>query len=194
MNTKPTPDQIFTVYGNMGGDPDQRTIEARTCTKSVYNPVIDGPEERTWTQPEINFLTFSIATGGYDDKPLVWLPCVDWEGLAFRARKGDQVVIHRWRLRRAGPTSTRRTTRRKPSARSSSRICGKTPQDEGPPRGRLIRLGPIPRRLPGPAPRPGAGPTPSGAWEKGGSGGDRAAPGLALREGSRWDPSMKRGD
>ena len=93
MNTQPTPDQIFTVYGNMGGDPEARTIEARTYTKSVYNPVIDGPEERTWTQPEINFLTFSIATGGYDDKPLVWLPCVDWDGLAFRARKGDQVEV-----------------------------------------------------------------------------------------------------
>src|SRR4051812_18431449 len=93
MNTKQTPDQIFTVYGNMGGDPDQRTIEARTYTKSVYNPIIDGPEERTWDQPEINFLTFSIATGGYDDKPLVWLPCVDWDGLAFRARKGDQVEV-----------------------------------------------------------------------------------------------------
>jgi len=93
MNTQPTPDQIFTVYGNMGGDPDQRTLEAKTYTKNVYNPVIDGPEERTWTQPEINFLTFSIATGGYDDKPLVWISCVDWEGLAFRARKGDQVEV-----------------------------------------------------------------------------------------------------
>jgi hypothetical protein len=108
MNTKPTPDQIFTVYGNMGGDPDQRTIEARTFTKSVYSPVIDGPEERTWDQPEINFLTFSIATGGYDDKPLVWLPCVDWDGLAFRARKGDQVEVTGGSAG-PGPTSTRRT-------------------------------------------------------------------------------------
>ncbi|MBW8879031.1 MAG: single-stranded DNA-binding protein, partial [Acidobacteria bacterium] len=22
-----------------------------------------------------------------------WLPCVDWDGLAFRARKGDQVEV-----------------------------------------------------------------------------------------------------
>ncbi len=94
MNTQTTQEPIFTVYGNMGSDPTERTIEARTCTKTVFNPVIDGPEERTWEQPEINFLTFSVATGGYDDKPLVWIPCVDWDGFALRSRKGDQVEVN----------------------------------------------------------------------------------------------------
>jgi len=38
-------------------------------------------------------LSLQIATGGYDDVPLVWHNCVDWDGLAFRARKGDHVEI-----------------------------------------------------------------------------------------------------
>jgi single-stranded DNA-binding protein len=93
MNNQPTSNRIFTFYGNLGGDPERRTIAEKEVTRFVYDPITDGPIEKTWTRPEINFLTFSIATGGYDDVPLVWHNCVDWEGLAVRARKGDQVEI-----------------------------------------------------------------------------------------------------
>ncbi|HEX4960941.1 MAG TPA: hypothetical protein VF173_08895 [Thermoanaerobaculia bacterium] len=34
---------------------------------------------------------FQDRYGGSKDFPLVWHRCVDWEGLAFRARKGDGV-------------------------------------------------------------------------------------------------------
>ena len=93
MTSQPNSNRIFTFYGNMGGDPEERTIEAKQVTRDVYDPMIDDATEKTWTQPEINFLTYSIATGGYKDVPLVWHNCVDWEGLAFRARKGDGVEI-----------------------------------------------------------------------------------------------------
>ena len=84
---------LITLYGNMGGDPEGRTFEAKTINKLVYDPVTDGEVERVITLDEVNFLTFSVACGGYGDKPLRWISCVDWEGLAFRARKGDQVEL-----------------------------------------------------------------------------------------------------
>ncbi len=92
MKNQTTPN-LITLYGNMGGDPEPRRFESKTITKTVYDPVTDGQVERTYTVDEVNFLTFSVACGGYGDKPLRWIPCVDWEGVAFRARKGDQVKI-----------------------------------------------------------------------------------------------------
>ena len=87
------PQQMITLYGNLGGDPESRSIPAKTITKLFYDPIADGPVERLITLDEINFLTFSVACGGYDDKPLRWIHCVDWEGRAFRARKGDNVKL-----------------------------------------------------------------------------------------------------
>ncbi|HEX3557008.1 MAG TPA: hypothetical protein VIA62_27600 [Thermoanaerobaculia bacterium] len=77
----------------MGGDPEERTIEAKEVTRDVYDPVIDDVIEKTWTQREGPLPPFRIAAGGSKDIPFVWHNCVDWEGLAFRARKGDGVEI-----------------------------------------------------------------------------------------------------
>ena len=87
------PEQLVTLYGNLGGDPEERSFPAKTITKQVYDPIVDGPVERVINLEEVNFLTFSVACGGYDDKPLRWIYCVDWEGCAFRARKGDNVKL-----------------------------------------------------------------------------------------------------
>ena len=87
------PQQLITLYGNLGADPESRSFPAKTITKQVYDPITDGPVERLITLDEVNFRTFSVACGGYDDKPLRWINCVDWEGCAFRARKGDNVKL-----------------------------------------------------------------------------------------------------
>jgi len=87
------PEQLVTLYGNLGADPEARNFPAKVITKMVYDEVTDGPVERVITLDERNFLTFSVACGGYGDKPLRWIPCVDWEGRAFRARKGDKLEL-----------------------------------------------------------------------------------------------------
>ncbi len=85
--------QRFTLYGNLGADPEGRSIPAKILTKMVYDEVTDGPVEIQYTRKERNFLTYSVASGGYEDKPLRWTWCVDWEGCAFRARKGDRLEL-----------------------------------------------------------------------------------------------------
>lgn len=91
--TTATEPQRFTLYGNLGDDPKPHSIPAKTFTKTVYDEILDDAVEREFTYPERNFLTYSVATGGYEDKPLRWIYCVDWEGNAFRARKGDRLEL-----------------------------------------------------------------------------------------------------
>jgi single-stranded DNA-binding protein len=89
--TSKTPKNTLSLYGNLGGDPEPHTIEAKSGTRSYYDPIIDDAVETSFDLPERNFLTFSLATGGYGDIPLRWHYCVDWEGVAFRLRKGDRI-------------------------------------------------------------------------------------------------------
>jgi single-stranded DNA-binding protein len=91
--TPKTQQDTFSLYGNLGGDPEPHTIPAKTGTRRYYDPIIDEMLEREFDLPERNFLTFSLATGGYGDKPIRWHYCVDWEGEAFRLRKGDRVKL-----------------------------------------------------------------------------------------------------
>ena len=83
----------ITLYGNLGGDPKPRTFPAKKGTRKYYDHIIDDVVEEQFDVPERNFLTYSLATGGYGDKPLRWIYCVDWEGIAFRLRKGDRVRL-----------------------------------------------------------------------------------------------------
>lgn len=91
--TQKTPKNTFSLYGNLGGDPEEHSVPAKSGTWSYYDPMIDEQVERAYELPERNFLTFSLATGGYNDIPLRWHYCVDWEGIAFRLRKGDRVKL-----------------------------------------------------------------------------------------------------
>ncbi len=83
--------QTVDLYGNLGGDPVERTIPAKTVTKNVYDNMIDEVVEKTYETRERYFLTFSLATGGYGDKPTRWHNVVDWEGIAFQLRQGDRI-------------------------------------------------------------------------------------------------------
>ena len=87
------PKDNFYLTGNLGGDPQPHTLPAKTGTYKYYDPMIDEVLDKEYDYPERNFLTFSICTGGFDDIPVRWHYCVDWEGTAFRARKGDLVTL-----------------------------------------------------------------------------------------------------
>ena len=91
--TKTQNQKTFTLYGNLGADPKSHSLPARSGIATVYDPIIDDIVEREFDQPELNFLTFSVAVGGYGDLPTRWINCVDWEGCAFRMRKGDRVKL-----------------------------------------------------------------------------------------------------
>jgi single-stranded DNA-binding protein len=91
--TQKSSQDTFSLYGNLGGDPESHSIPAKTGTRKYYDPIIDEVVEREFDLPERNFLTFSLAAGGYGDKPTRWHYCVDWEGVAFRLRKGDRVKL-----------------------------------------------------------------------------------------------------
>ncbi|HET9208743.1 MAG TPA: hypothetical protein VFR03_00005 [Thermoanaerobaculia bacterium] len=88
-NQQPT----FSLYGHLGADPEPRSLSAKSGTWRYYDPIVDEMVEKDYELPERNFLTFSLATGGYGDKPLRWHYCVDWEGLGFRLKKGDKVKL-----------------------------------------------------------------------------------------------------
>ena len=51
----------ITLYGNVGGDPETRTIPGKQVTKQFYDPIIDDMIEREFTTPEREVRTFSIA-------------------------------------------------------------------------------------------------------------------------------------
>jgi single-stranded DNA-binding protein len=92
--TSPNQPKRFNLYGNLGADPEPHSVPAKQLIKTVYDEVTDGPIEKVIDLKERNFLTFSVATGGYDDVPLRWINCIDWEGCAFRARRGDKVELY----------------------------------------------------------------------------------------------------
>ena len=56
----------ITLYGNVGGDPETRTIPGKQVTKQFYDPIIDDMVEREFTTPEREARTFSI---GFHEKP-----------------------------------------------------------------------------------------------------------------------------
>ncbi len=92
--TTSNPAKRCTLYGNLGGDPKHHSTPAKTGTRMVYDPIIDEIVEKEYDHEESNFLTFSVACGGDDDTPPRWFNCIDWEGCAFRARKGDGLELY----------------------------------------------------------------------------------------------------
>ena len=56
-----TSQTTITLYGNVGADPETRTIPGKQVTKEVYDPIIDDLVEREFTTPEREVRTFSIA-------------------------------------------------------------------------------------------------------------------------------------
>jgi hypothetical protein len=58
---------VVTLYGNVGRNPESRTIDGREITRNVYDPVIDDFVERTFTMPSRDLRTFTLAISANDD-------------------------------------------------------------------------------------------------------------------------------
>ena len=84
------------IFGNLGSDPEVKTIAGKTVTREAYNPVTDSVEEKTFTNPERTFLVFSLGVNGRDEageQVTSWVRCVDWHCKAEEYRKGDRVRV-----------------------------------------------------------------------------------------------------
>jgi hypothetical protein len=85
-----------TLYGNVGKDPELRTLPAREVTKEVYDSIIDDVVERAYTTRERELRTFSIAVSGRDDQgqPITrWIRCTDWHNLSRLVFPGYRVQV-----------------------------------------------------------------------------------------------------
>lgn len=103
----------ITLYDNVGGDRETRTIPGKQVTKQFYDPIIDDMVEREFTTPEREVRTFSIAVGKKDaegNDVTRWIRCDDWNRLSRLVGKGERV---RSRVTSAS-APTRRTARRRP--------------------------------------------------------------------------------
>ena len=95
MTTQRTPQ--INLYGNLGGDPQTRTLEARTATKEFYDPMIDDVVVRDVTTPERHLRTASLAVTGKDEdgnELTRWHRLVDFQDHLSTYRKGDRIKVH----------------------------------------------------------------------------------------------------
>ena len=86
----------ITLYGNVGSDPETRTLPGRQFTKEVYDPIIDDLVERDFASPEREVRTFSIAVSKKDaegNEITRWIRCDDWKRLSRAIGKGDRVKV-----------------------------------------------------------------------------------------------------
>jgi single-stranded DNA-binding protein len=87
---------LITLYGNVGGNPETRTLPAKTVTKSVYDAILDDMVEKEFRTEEREVRTFSIAVSQRDKdgtEVTRWIRCDDWKGLSRLVAKGDRVKV-----------------------------------------------------------------------------------------------------
>ncbi len=91
-----TQQPTITIYGNVGGDPELKTISGKDFTKNVYDAIIDEVVERQFTGKDKELRTFSIAVSKKDESGTEvtrWVRCTDWKGNSTLLRKGDRVAL-----------------------------------------------------------------------------------------------------
>jgi single-stranded DNA-binding protein len=86
-----------TLFGNLGGNPEEKRLPGRTFSKEIYNPVADGVETIEYTTDSKNFLVYNIAcsfknreTGEVTTR---WIRCVDWHHQGKLYRSGDRIRV-----------------------------------------------------------------------------------------------------
>jgi single-stranded DNA-binding protein len=86
-----------TIYGNVGGDPEEVSFGARTKTFRRYDPIIDDVVAREVELPAGSALRFSVARNYKEDGEdrTRWISVIDFQKLAQTqlVREGDLVKI-----------------------------------------------------------------------------------------------------
>jgi single-stranded DNA-binding protein len=86
----------ITLFGNLGTDPETRTLESRTFTREEYDIVLDTVVSREHTTPERQIRTVSFAVNGRgpkDEEIVRWLRLLDFEEHLATFHKGDRLKI-----------------------------------------------------------------------------------------------------
>ena len=84
---------IVTLFGNLGGTPEVRTIPAQDTTRHVYDPLTDQVVEKSIQREARPFRTFSLAVRFKEMDEPRWIPCVDWSNESRLFQKGDRVRL-----------------------------------------------------------------------------------------------------
>jgi single-stranded DNA-binding protein len=84
---------IVTLFGNLGGTPEVRTIPAQDTTRHVYDPLTDQVVEKSIHREARPFRTFSLAVRLKEMDEPRWIPCVDWSNESRLFQKGDRVRL-----------------------------------------------------------------------------------------------------
>ena len=84
---------IVTLFGNLGGNPEVRTIPAQETSRHVYDPVTDQVVEETFFREAREFRTLSVAVSTKEMEEPRWIRCVDWNNDSRLFQKGDRVRL-----------------------------------------------------------------------------------------------------
>ena len=111
-----TPKNTLSLYGNLGGDPEPHTIEAKSGTRSYYDPIIDDAVETSFDFPS--------ATSSPSPSPPAATATSPFAGTTASIGKASPSGSARATASRRPATSrtapTRRTARPRPSGSSWS--------------------------------------------------------------------------
>jgi single-stranded DNA-binding protein len=84
----------ITLFGNVGADPETRTIPGKQVMNQFCDPIIDKKVERVFTTPVREVRIFSITVSTKDtegNKVTRWIRCDDWNCFSCLVGKGDRV-------------------------------------------------------------------------------------------------------
>jgi single-stranded DNA-binding protein len=85
-----------TLIGNLGGDPETKTLKARTITREVYDDIIDDAVVLEFTTPDRQIRTASLALRAHDadgNEITRWHRLVDFQDYLEAYRKGDYISV-----------------------------------------------------------------------------------------------------
>jgi single-stranded DNA-binding protein len=94
MTTQRTPQISF--YGNLGGDPETRTLAGNIRTQEIYDPIIDDVVVREYTTPSRQIRIASLAVSARDEagrEITRWHRLVDFQDQLLSYRKGDRIKV-----------------------------------------------------------------------------------------------------
>jgi single-stranded DNA-binding protein len=94
MNSQRTPH--ITLYGNLGADPETRTLKGRTVTKEFYDFAKDEVVTQEHTTAEREIRTVGLAVNGRDENDELitrWHRLVDFEEHLAACHKGDRLKV-----------------------------------------------------------------------------------------------------
>jgi single-stranded DNA-binding protein len=84
------------LFGNLGGDPETKTLPGRSFHREVYDAILDETVEKEYTTSDRELLVASLAVnyktqdGTFQTR---WIRLVDHQHLLRLRRKGDKIRV-----------------------------------------------------------------------------------------------------